>query len=617
MDAKVERLKNKVRPLFQKYGALCDSEGFYNHYGECWIDSIQMMILFSDIIKNTVQSKLIDGIFDVENVDIKLRDELNYWFIFGNSDPPEEDIQTYFSYLVEFLKAFQLRFLRHYNAEYSRLVEVEEGSKCTYEDLQGKIALQKILETSFLERGKGREGFRSALFSQKYTTYKNRNRFRITEKKGYDPGGGSEIVSVSNILLNYFVPNRVRIQVVHKQKDFSYYFKLYFLDNLEDQIFGYYLSIGNHLTCFYTCGGHSYYFDDNQGNLPFPWKDFMTFYKDTYVNAQRDDKSLPTFYVGAKIYLYDNETNVDILKFLDIPFLEYEADDGLHLYTYVFTGKDQYKKIDFLKENGKKEYKETIQLGKNTLELKINSNYQNPEKKLNTLFELIDKASRKKKLTSKYNVQTGQFLGARLNQEMPEKMMYRAELDVFLRTLGKGSEKRIDEQLGNELTPLQTALFLRDIESVKTLLQFGADPSLYNKLRTPIQDAIVYEDADEETDPEKKKETTFQLVKLLVEAGADINKENSRKRTALWYAIESDNPKLYMYLLDNGAIVQGKNIERQTPMNLVKQRLRNTRGNTRKQENLTKLLNILKQKRVSQESFRSYVQSLRQTRRAR
>ncbi len=345
----------------------------------------------------------------------------------------------------------------------------------------------------------------------------------------------------------------------------------------------------------------------------------MTFYKDTYVDAKRDEGPLPTFYVGGKLYMYDSETNVDFFTFLDIPFLEYHADDGIHLRSYVLIGNEDYKQIDFLKETGTKEYTQTFQVGKNTIEFKIESKYQNQDKKLNTLFELVDpQKSKKKAITSKYNIQTGQYLGARLNQDIPEKLLYRAGLDAFLKSLGSGGERSIDLQLGNELTPLQTALYLRDIEAVKTLLRYGANPSYYTNKRTPLQDAIVYQDADEEPSVEKQKETTFQLVKLLVEADADINQENGRKRTALWYASDSDNPKVYNYLLAKGAIVQGKNIEGESPINIIKKRIKNTKGNATKQT-LFKTLKTLKNKRESQESIRQLWRQFtqRQTRRVR
>ena len=44
--------------------ARCDSEGFYQHLGECWNDSIQMIFLFSDGLKEIVQPALLDPNFD-------------------------------------------------------------------------------------------------------------------------------------------------------------------------------------------------------------------------------------------------------------------------------------------------------------------------------------------------------------------------------------------------------------------------------------------------------------------------------------------------------------------------------------------------------------------------
>ncbi len=47
----------------------------------------------------------------------------------------------------------------------------------------------------------------------------------------------------------------------------------------------------------------------------------------------------------------------------------------------------------------------------------------------------------------------------------------------------------------------------------------------------------------------------FDIVKLLVEAGADINAVNNRNKTALRYAVGQDNEAIIEYLLDKGADV--------------------------------------------------------------
>jgi hypothetical protein len=54
----------RFREILDKYKkdftpiVYCDKRGFKQHKGECWNDSIQTMICFSDGIKHFVQRKL-------------------------------------------------------------------------------------------------------------------------------------------------------------------------------------------------------------------------------------------------------------------------------------------------------------------------------------------------------------------------------------------------------------------------------------------------------------------------------------------------------------------------------------------------------------------------------
>jgi len=58
--------QNALSQIKTKYtGAKCDSEGFYQHEGECWNDAIQMLFLFSDGLKEVVQEKLANNEVDI------------------------------------------------------------------------------------------------------------------------------------------------------------------------------------------------------------------------------------------------------------------------------------------------------------------------------------------------------------------------------------------------------------------------------------------------------------------------------------------------------------------------------------------------------------------------
>ncbi|ORX65883.1 ankyrin, partial [Anaeromyces robustus] len=56
------------------------------------------------------------------------------------------------------------------------------------------------------------------------------------------------------------------------------------------------------------------------------------------------------------------------------------------------------------------------------------------------------------------------------------------------------------------------------------------------------------------------------LVKYLIEHGADINKENEDGKTPLFWACESGNEDLVKYLIDLGADINKENEKGETPL---------------------------------------------------
>lgn len=140
-----------------------------------------------------------------------------------------------------------------------------------------------------------------------------------------------------------------------------------------------------------------------------------------------------------------------------------------------------------------------------------------------------------------------------------------------------------DPKYGNTL--LSLAVSNNQLVSVKKLLELGADPNKHDKYEgsTPVIDACLSSDpeilklllyfggdpnstqnAPLEEDSLLHQERTFALrkaaaydiryVKLLVEAGADVNKTDSLyNEGALETAIIQDNFEIALYLLKNGA----------------------------------------------------------------
>ncbi len=64
-----------IKELFDQNGPICNSEGFYQHYGECWSDTFQMLMLYTDGIKEFTQAKL--ALEEVNETEIQENEQIN------------------------------------------------------------------------------------------------------------------------------------------------------------------------------------------------------------------------------------------------------------------------------------------------------------------------------------------------------------------------------------------------------------------------------------------------------------------------------------------------------------------------------------------------------------
>jgi len=99
----------------------------------------------------------------------------------------------------------------------------------------------------------------------------------------------------------------------------------------------------------------------------------------------------------------------------------------------------------------------------------------------------------------------------------------------------------VDIKGENSCTPLHYACQNSNLQIVKLLLLNRANVNAKNRYSTlyPIFDTLTA----------INQENSFSILKLLIEAGADINKVDSFGNTALHYAVERGNQKLIELLL--------------------------------------------------------------------
>ena len=63
----IQALQAEAKEIFSKKGELCDSEGFYQHSGECWSDALQQVMNNGDTLKEKVQKLFIEKTFTSED----------------------------------------------------------------------------------------------------------------------------------------------------------------------------------------------------------------------------------------------------------------------------------------------------------------------------------------------------------------------------------------------------------------------------------------------------------------------------------------------------------------------------------------------------------------------
>ena len=293
----------------------CDSEGFYQHLGECWNDSIQMIFLFSDGLKEIVQPALLDPNFD-SKVESIINNERNKLYFLFESDlkglkttniravnNSEKEIlaskaRERKNAIIEYFKVLKKRFMRHYTNEHLR-----RDSLCDNESAKDHQAFQTMSQIS---RAAGKDGIAAAALGHKNTKGVNRSHINIeelrkkSEEKKYGPGGNIndeyylfnlyKLVFFSNYQFNWNTFQSTFIMNTNGEYDLDYIINLSEISNdLINNSKAVYITSNinleeGHATAFYTCGNSKIYYEDNTGIYPFSWKEFLLKAVELYKN---------------------------------------------------------------------------------------------------------------------------------------------------------------------------------------------------------------------------------------------------------------------------------------------------------------------------------------------
>jgi ankyrin repeat protein len=147
--------------------------------------------------------------------------------------------------------------------------------------------------------------------------------------------------------------------------------------------------------------------------------------------------------------------------------------------------------------------------------------------------------------------------GANVNAQLKKMQPYRTKLD-------RGD----DMMLGTGTTPLLRAAKAGDTEAIQTLLAKGADPKTPTKFGiAPLMAAAGLGTKEEDTTGRKKTETeAIGSIKLVMDAGAEVNAVDNQGDTALHGAAQKGWDHVVQFLVDHGAKLDAKDKKGHTPL---------------------------------------------------
>lgn len=551
---KQKNLAGEVQRFYAEQGPLCDSEGFYQHEGECWNDALQMLFLYSDGFKELVQKKLAESPVDPAEVDEMFRPEAEALLeklekedktVIANNAERVQFGLLYTSLIYEYLNSLQKRFYRHYLAETMRLTRLRKDEVCSLEEMKGLQALRQLREISFASRAKGKEGILGAFFGQEQTL-KN-----ITERRDpkkletlYIPGGSKQSETrVLHIFQKFFGLDTSinEIRTTYKSGEARYRDTTTMeILNVSPKTIGMFCGIGkgedSHAVSFFSCGGREFYYDDNHGSIQFPWRKFFGLVQEkkpaSFLQAEVAWKKKSK----EKIRNSDGYMDREIFFNGELTIEDSEGNKLFFINSYPFFWRRAWERST---EKLFAEYSTFLWNGEEvklyptsakepptiTKEFKLNNGnvvkytltFEKPKDILTFVFqfEANEDIQRKNLLDTQFK-QSGTFLGARLNTG--DDMISEIALEEQLKKV-KAGKASIDDIFYTKVfkyTPLLMALQIKNIPFIQRILAMGADPNKKIDNRSPLYYAVASFDIE---DPE--------ILQILLDAGADINDSNN------------------------------------------------------------------------------------------
>lgn len=333
----LEELQDKITYTIPR--CLKPGDIFHQHQGECWSDSIQMLICFTDAIKNSVQQKLFN-LTPKEIIEMAYLEGREKYLapIYRRSDINKEQndrSEKMKKRLEKYLFLLQSRLCLHLDEG-----EIPQCRHMTGEDIT--CPLKDKYDKFIVKEKEDYEPDIQTFFNKTFITLNPKIQEEITQKiqageiideviAPYKPKKlyrqRSEITGIGSAVKGLKLINTKSTAKDHgatKEEQISIFNILSFclLDNnnvltttllrpinFTDEIIE--LSIGaivgtpQHATCFYECDGHLIYYNDNYGKIKLDWKKLLK----KYIEYKNTHTLIAKWYTQGFVVLFKENTN--------------------------------------------------------------------------------------------------------------------------------------------------------------------------------------------------------------------------------------------------------------------------------------------------------------------
>lgn len=247
-------LLQRARGVWGKTGPICSGEGLYQHVGECWNDALQIVLLYTDGIKEDIQKQLLTGDFDAMAYRITHDPNFDMYYIEDWEVTPKGE--ALIDRIKTYLETLQSRFTRQIlNHEYMEAdAKVKHG----------------------VYRAKGVNALTSAVLGAIPTPqFGDLNMGIIYPEKEclkdyalrFTPGG-----TLIPLLLRSFDVSHIVDHTTIYAPETGHISSLTDIAQIAALIFTTDIEPYSHVTCMYTCNGIDYYADNEVGIFTIPWR---------------------------------------------------------------------------------------------------------------------------------------------------------------------------------------------------------------------------------------------------------------------------------------------------------------------------------------------------------